>query len=251
MWFLIALRHCTSEASSVVRSSEALETDTHVEPAGGAPTGLLRSGERRGRSRSRSREQIRFPEHMSLAGAGVWAQQAFLLENVPCTNASCQAVGRTFLVHWDQSELASVHQAAVATFFDIYEDGILDMLVLSQAEGKADLIVHMFKNNFEADAYFIKVIVLSGLCSSDCPQKPFGVNQPGPYVMYNTVDSNGNMKNASAGQLSQRGGGSSSGSRLAGALAGGRRGARTHATGSLPSPSAAAAAARLQDSSPP
>ncbi|KAG7261332.1 hypothetical protein CRUP_022502 [Coryphaenoides rupestris] len=50
------------------------------------------------------------------------AQQAFLLENVPCTNASCQAVGRTFLVHWDQSELASVHQAAVATFFDIYED---------------------------------------------------------------------------------------------------------------------------------
>ena len=27
--------------------------------------------------------------------------------------------------------------------------------------------------------------------------QPFGVNQPGPYVMYTTVDSNGDLKNAS------------------------------------------------------
>ncbi|MEQ2294100.1 T-cell immunomodulatory protein, partial [Ameca splendens] len=33
--------------------------------------------------------------------------------------------------------------------------------------------------------------------------QPFGVNQPGPYLMYTTVDSNGYLKNASAGQLSQ------------------------------------------------
>ncbi|KAG2469765.1 TIP protein, partial [Polypterus senegalus] len=32
---------------------------------------------------------------------------------------------------------------------------------------------------------------------------PFGVNQPGPYVMYTSVDANGYLKNASAGQLSQ------------------------------------------------
>ncbi|GAA6069500.1 T-cell immunomodulatory protein-like, partial [Tachysurus ichikawai] len=40
---------------------------------------------------------------------------------------------------------------------------------------------------------------LSGLCSNDCPDKvkPFGVNQPGPYVMYTSVDSNGYLKNAS------------------------------------------------------
>lgn len=36
--------------------------------------------------------------------------------------------------------------------------GILDMLVLSQAEAKNDLIVHALKNNFEADAYFVKVM---------------------------------------------------------------------------------------------
>ncbi|KAI7813769.1 putative T-cell immunomodulatory protein [Triplophysa rosa] len=83
--------------------------------------------------------------------------------------------------------------------------GILDMIVLSKVEGKEELIIHALKNNFEVDAYFVKVIVLSGLCSNDCPEKvkPFGVNQPGPYVMYTSVDSNGYLKNASAGQLSQ------------------------------------------------
>ncbi|XP_053532629.1 T-cell immunomodulatory protein [Ictalurus punctatus] len=132
-------------------------------------------------------------------------QQAFLLENVACNNVSCRDVGRMFHVHWDQSDLNAIPRAAVATFFDIYEDGILDMIVLSRTEGKKDLTIHALKNNFEADAYFVKVIVLSGLCSNDCPDKvkPFGVNQPGPYVMYTSVDSNGYLKNASAGQLSQ------------------------------------------------
>uniref|UniRef100_A0A3Q3E249 Integrin alpha FG-GAP repeat containing 1 n=1 Tax=Labrus bergylta TaxID=56723 RepID=A0A3Q3E249_9LABR len=130
-------------------------------------------------------------------------QQAFLLENVPCNNASCHSVGRMFHIHWDQTDLGAIQNAVMATFFDIYEDGILDMLVLSQVEGKKDPTIHALKNNYEADAYFVKVMVLSGLCSNDCPEDPFGVNQPGPYVMYTTVDSNGYLKNASAGQLSQ------------------------------------------------
>ncbi|CAJ1048475.1 T-cell immunomodulatory protein [Xyrichtys novacula] len=147
-----------------------------------------------------------FPDALAIlrntSGSG---QQAFLLENVPCNNASCHSVGRMFHIHWDQTDLGAIQNAVMATFFDIYEDGILDMLVVSQAEGKKDLIIHALKNNYEADAYFVKVMVLSGLCSNDCPEdvKPFGVNQPGPYVMYTTVDSNGYLKNASAGQLSQ------------------------------------------------
>ncbi|XP_069463160.1 T-cell immunomodulatory protein [Ambystoma mexicanum] len=132
-------------------------------------------------------------------------QQAFLLENVPCTNASCKSVGRMFSVYWEPSELNQIKDAAVATFFDIYEDGILDVIVLSKGSQSNDFSISAFKNNFEADAYFVKVIVLSGLCSNDCPNdaKPFGVNQPGPYIRYTTVDSNGNQKNASVGQLSQ------------------------------------------------
>ncbi|KAM9070505.1 T-cell immunomodulatory protein isoform X2 [Sarcophilus harrisii] len=132
-------------------------------------------------------------------------QQAFLLENVPCNNASCERVGRMFKVYWELSDLNQIKDAVVATFFDIYEDGILDIIVLSKGYIKNDFAIHTLKNNFEADAYFVKVIVLSGLCSNDCPRKitPFGVNQPGPYIMYTTVDANGYLKNGSAGQLSQ------------------------------------------------
>ncbi|XP_035538102.1 T-cell immunomodulatory protein-like [Morone saxatilis] len=62
---------------------------------------------------------------------------------------------------------------------------------------------HMLSNM--SNSLHLSSSVLSGLCSNDCPEdvKPFGVNQPGPYVMYTTVDSNGYLKNASAGQLSQ------------------------------------------------
>uniref|UniRef100_A0A8B9NUE9 Integrin alpha FG-GAP repeat containing 1 n=1 Tax=Apteryx owenii TaxID=8824 RepID=A0A8B9NUE9_APTOW len=131
-------------------------------------------------------------------------QQAFLLENVPCNNVSCKSVRRMFKVYWELSDLNQIKDAVVATFFDIYEDGILDIIVLSKGFNK-DFTIHTLKNNFEADAYFVKVIVLSGLCSNDCPRKitPFGVNQPGPYIMYTTVDANGYLKNGSAGQLSQ------------------------------------------------
>ncbi|XP_039619057.1 T-cell immunomodulatory protein [Polypterus senegalus] len=132
-------------------------------------------------------------------------QQAFLLENVPCNNASCMSIGRMFRVFWELSDLSQIKDAVVATFFDIYEDGILDLLILSNGGAKNELAIHAVKNNFEADAYFVKVIVLSGLCFNGCPGKvtPFGVNQPGPYVMYTSVDANGYLKNASAGQLSQ------------------------------------------------
>ncbi|XP_035591880.1 T-cell immunomodulatory protein-like isoform X2 [Oncorhynchus keta] len=92
-------------------------------------------------------------------------QQAFLLENVPCDNASCKDVGRMFRVHWDQSDLGAIPGAAVATFFDIYEDGILDMIVLSKEEGKEGFAIHALKNTFEADAYFVKVIA-GQLCQS-------------------------------------------------------------------------------------
>uniref|UniRef100_A0A8C7Y244 Integrin alpha FG-GAP repeat containing 1 n=1 Tax=Oryzias sinensis TaxID=183150 RepID=A0A8C7Y244_9TELE len=147
-----------------------------------------------------------FPDALAIlrniSGSG---QRAFLLENVPCTGPGCSSVGRTFHIHWDQSDLGAIQNAVMATFFDIYEDGILDMLVLSHADGQTDSTIHALKNNFEADAYFVKVMVLSGLCFNDCNEhvKPFGVNQPGAYVMYTTADSNGNLKNASAGQLSQ------------------------------------------------
>lgn len=65
-------------------------------------------------------------------------QQAFLLENVACNDVSCKDVGRTFHVHWDQSDLNAIPRAAVATFFDIYEDVSL-FLSLSSRSSLANL----------------------------------------------------------------------------------------------------------------
>ncbi|XP_064016399.1 T-cell immunomodulatory protein isoform X2 [Pogoniulus pusillus] len=85
-------------------------------------------------------------------------QQAFLLENVPCNNLSCKSVRRMFKVFWELSDLNQIKDAVVATFFDIYEDGILDIIVLSKGSTNKDFAIHTLKNNFEADAYFVKVI---------------------------------------------------------------------------------------------
>lgn len=41
--------------------------------------------------------------------------------------------------------------------------GILDMIVLSKVE-KEDLVIHALKNNYEADAYFVKVIGEYEMC---------------------------------------------------------------------------------------
>ncbi|KAK1802500.1 hypothetical protein P4O66_021784, partial [Electrophorus voltai] len=111
--------------------------------------------------------------------------QAFLLENVPCTNASCRSVGRMFRVHWDQSDLSAIPRAAVATFFDIYEDGILDMIVLSRADGQQDFKIHALKNNFEADAYFVKVIVLG--IQTTYPILPMGLEDNIPVLLKDNI----------------------------------------------------------------
>ena len=42
--------------------------------------------------------------------------------------------------------------------FYVFFQGILDIVVLSKGYTKSDFAIHTLKNNFEADAYFVKVI---------------------------------------------------------------------------------------------
>uniref|UniRef100_A0A8C4R1A1 Integrin alpha FG-GAP repeat containing 1 n=1 Tax=Eptatretus burgeri TaxID=7764 RepID=A0A8C4R1A1_EPTBU len=123
-----------------------------------------------------------------------------LLENVPCTEESCKVVGRMFIPRWT----SPVPGAIAAAFFDLFEDGILDILLMSDSTGSTHPTLQALQNNLEADAYFVKIIVLSGLCGSKCGSKEsFGVNQPGPYVEYTTVNAAGSEQKSSAAQLSQ------------------------------------------------
>lgn len=57
----------------------------------------------------------------------------------------------------------------------------------------------------EYDAMFIKVLVPSGRCYSDCPLDniPYGTNQPGPAITYSIVTADGDMQKSLSTQLSQ------------------------------------------------
>ena len=73
-----------------------------------------------------------------------------------------------------------------ATFFDLYEDGKLDLLVVDEKSAAVTAWTNTTQNS---DAYFIKVIVLSGACYHDCPKYgssyvPYGTNSGGQVVGY-------------------------------------------------------------------
>lgn len=109
----------------------------------------------------------------------------YLLENVECVQGSCKDVGRTFSVSWDVLSPLN-NQSIMATFYDVYQDGVLDVILYGPQR------VQAFKNNLDYDANFVKVMVGGR-----------GGNLPGPYIAYRTTTQQGNPKESSATQLPQ------------------------------------------------
>jgi len=85
----------------------------------------------------------------------------------------------------------------MATFFDLYENGMFDVILVEKVDGKYR--IGAFTNiTQDSDAYFVKVIVLSGKCFNDCPlnsfvqsapagiKVPYGTNSPGQTICYRT-----------------------------------------------------------------
>ncbi|CAH1778892.1 unnamed protein product, partial [Owenia fusiformis] len=130
-------------------------------------------------------------------------QNAVLLQNIPCGNKLCQNVGRTFGILWGTG-IQNVNNVILAAFYDVYGDGVLDVM-LSSVDATGTTVTHAYKNNFNADACFVKIMVLSGLCDSDCPngKMPYGVNQPGPFIQYRTTTAEGRPQISCAGQMPQ------------------------------------------------
>ncbi|XP_033113403.1 T-cell immunomodulatory protein-like isoform X2 [Anneissia japonica] len=92
--------------------------------------------------------------------------------------------------------LWTITNPIIATFVDLSQSTMLDMFVVSQNNPTAPPMMHAVKNNFIVDAYFIRVQVLSGLCFYSCPgfasgTYPYGANQPGPTVHYETTGTSG------------------------------------------------------------
>ncbi|CAB4001548.1 Hypothetical predicted protein [Paramuricea clavata] len=131
-------------------------------------------------------------------------RRVVLLENVKCgSGASCYN-GRTFSMDLDAT-LYSIDSPVIVGFFDLYDDGTLDLMVVSSNDTANTYQTHAIQNVIYSDTCFLKVMVLGGSCYSDCPSgvTPYGVNQAGPCVKYVTTGLHGNTKVASATQLSQ------------------------------------------------
>ncbi|KAI7866537.1 hypothetical protein BDF14DRAFT_1812406 [Spinellus fusiger] len=144
-------------------------------------------------------------------------QRVLLLESVACTVETCTAettamVRRTFSpVTTGVSELSEIQNPTQAAFFDIDENGSLDILVL-ESTGKKDAsrIPRFVINNFFNDAFFLKGLVSNGVCPSYCPTepvfpntKPYGVSYPGATFKFTVLDTSGVKRVHQVSQLSQ------------------------------------------------
>ncbi|KAF7390135.1 hypothetical protein HZH68_011992 [Vespula germanica] len=137
-------------------------------------------------------------------------RQSFLLENVACN--SCNGFNRTFDIRW-QALNPFYNETVMAVFYDFYQDGILDVILVELVD-KANKVYRTaaFKNSLDYDANFVKVMVLTGRNNSMYPISPgslgkkkrtYGTNLPGPSIAYRTTTQDGSPRNAIAAQLPQ------------------------------------------------
>lgn len=111
--------------------------------------------------------------------------KVFLLENV---ESSSGGLSRTYAIHGDA--LAPMNnETTMGAFYDLYQDGILDVILYGPDR------VQAFRNTLDYDANFVKVMVLTGTDR--------GGNLPGPSISYRTTTQEGEPRAAVTAQLPQ------------------------------------------------
>lgn len=140
-----------------------------------------------------------YPDLLAILSNQNHTQQAFLLKNIPFNSDNYT---RSFEIIWPATFTHLTDSALLTAFFDVDENGILDVLLTSHSKDDRTRI-HVFKNKFLEDAYFLKVMVVSGLCETNCNVEPYGVNQPGPVIRFKTTQSTGEIQLGYASQLTQ------------------------------------------------
>ncbi|CAG5116395.1 unnamed protein product, partial [Candidula unifasciata] len=111
-----------------------------------------------------------------------------ILYNVEC-GAGCQNFSRTFSI--DYQTALQKDDTSLISFFDLMEDGVLDILLTVNQNGVP--VIRAIQQDFTGDASFLKVMVVSGLCEKSCPggHSPYGVNQVGPTARYDSATATG------------------------------------------------------------
>jgi integrin alpha FG-GAP repeat containing protein 1 len=118
-------------------------------------------------------------------------QFAVVLINTPNGTANNTNI-RRFTVDDGDRILPSVTSVKAAFFMDIWENGVLDIILVTRdSHGRSSLVA--MQQQLSVDHVFLKAITLSGYCYDNCksgPQKPLGSVLPGAVVIYQTNDRN-------------------------------------------------------------
>lgn len=105
-----------------------------------------------------------YPDILATMDLGSYTSpHSFLLENVEC-QTGCGNFTRTYIVRWTALN-PFTNGTAMAAFFDFYQDGILDVILVRH--NGSHYKVAAFKNSLDYDANFIKIMVLTGLSNKN------------------------------------------------------------------------------------
>ncbi|KAI5641794.1 T-cell immunomodulatory protein [Phthorimaea operculella] len=147
---------------------------------------------------------------MTLSPVNSNETKVFLFHNNPCSLPGCK-FHRTFEILWDKFDSFGSN-VIMATFYDFYMDGVLDIVYVKKNTSTMKYTMHAFKNELDYDTNFMKVIVVTGLTNERVPilngtlynrKVTFGTNLPGPKIGYNTWSQEGTYRTGVCAQLSQ------------------------------------------------
>ena len=125
---------------------------------------------------------------------------AQIWNSAACTDDLCgsdaTSAGRRTFQRNAGTPLENVANPFAAAFFDLGDDGTLDMIVLgpSVSNSQARVAITTVVNDVDYGRFFLKVTGLSGLCMNWCSDTqfpdppPVGVNQPGAVLKYVWTD---------------------------------------------------------------
>eukprot|EP00112_Aurelia_sp_Birch-Aquarium-sp1_P012728 Seg2680.1 transcript_id=Seg2680.1/GoldUCD/mRNA.D3Y31 product="T-cell immunomodulatory protein" protein_id=Seg2680.1/GoldUCD/D3Y31 len=146
-----------------------------------------------------------YPDAVAVFEGKHMKRVAYLLENVPCASKPETMCNGQRAFHL-KTKIPLERDPALIALFDLYENGILDFLVVTTVpSGK--FTVRAYRNDFNTDTTFLKITVLSGRCYKKCVCKkietPYGANQVGAVAAYKTTSPEGKVQHCAAVQLSQ------------------------------------------------